>query len=213
MAELKPGVIGTISGKIGNVVASNWRDIKYLRGVAATSSKTATEAQLTQRAKFTLLFDFLSSFAGAIDLGYKYQYQGRSTAFNLAMSTNMHVIGGTLAALSVDYPSVVISKGRLLPAADTDASSKEPGVVDVSWQNLDVATDQGLSDKAVVIVYNPVKKLAIYSTDGAVRGDLKLAMHVPDSFSGDEVHVYLFFSGVAVRKNSQSMYVGSVSVF
>lgn len=213
MAELKPGVIGTISGKIDNVIASNWRDIRYLRGIAKTSKKEATEAQTLQRTKFGLLFDFLSTMARVADLGFKYQYTGRSTAFNLAMSRNMPMVKGDLASLTIDYPSVILSKGRLPYSPDAQADSKAPGTVSVTWGSLDSVIEQELSDRVIVAIYNPVKKQAVYSLNGAVRSELKIDVQVPASYTGSDVHVWVFFTSDKVKKNSATVYAGMVTVF
>lgn len=213
MAKLQPGVIGTLSGKIDNVIASNWRDIRYLRGLAKTGGKEPTEAQLTQRAKFTLIFDFLSTFASIAEMGFQYQYTGKSTAFNLAMSANMAAAGGTAPDVTINYPAVTISKGRLTPTPDASVNSTSAGVVTITWPSLDTVSDQELSDHAVVVIYNPAKKIAVYSANGAVRSDLKIDLHVPASFSGDEVHAWLFFSSDKAKKNSATKYAGSIMVY
>lgn len=212
MAELTNGPLGSISGKVGNVIASNWRDISYLRGLSKRSSKEPTELQLITRMKFRLMLAFLSPIKQVIDLGFKNKYTGRSTAFNLALQANLQAISGIYPDLAVDLSKVVLSTGNLVRCADPVMEATVPDVLTVRWAELGQAQEQYMSDIVTIVLYNPEKEVhAIYSGT-AVRGDYQMELNLPESFSGDEVHGYIFFTNEAGNKNSKSVYLPSVTL-
>lgn len=213
MAELKPGVIGTISGKIDNVVASSWRAIKYLRGLAKTSRKDPSQLQVAQRAAFALTYNFLSQLEDEVNLGFGNMDTSRATAFNLAMGVNVKAVGGTYPDLVFNFPSVVLSKGGLIRSKNARLISAAPAIISVTWGDMKKVKAQSLSDKVTLVAYDPMDDLAVASSGEAVRGDYKFEFEVPESFSGHDVHVYLFFTRQDNKKNSHSDYCGTVTVF
>ncbi|PWG78193.1 DUF6266 family protein [Pararcticibacter amylolyticus] len=213
MAELKPGVIGTISGKIDNVVAANWRAIHYLRSLAKTGKKTPSELQVARRAIFTLLVDFLARFEKEINLGFQHLDQSRATAFNLATRANKLAVTGAYPDLAIDYASVVFSKGRLDPPLAVSVVSEVANTISITWDLMEDASEQTLSDKVMVVAYDATAKVKLVSLGKAVRGDQKLDLHFPDSLASHTIHVYIFFTDQGNKKNSESVYAGSVTAF
>jgi len=58
MAEIKKGILGGFSGKVGTVIGVNWRGKDIIRSLPKASKKAPTEEQLIQRVKFrkTIVF-------------------------------------------------------------------------------------------------------------------------------------------------------------
>src|SRR5690606_18528904 len=81
MARFLKGIHGAYSGKVGNVIGSNWRNVDYVRSVAKPSNKPATEKQLAQRARFGLAVSFLSPIKDVLNLGYSDRTQTISTCY------------------------------------------------------------------------------------------------------------------------------------
>jgi len=52
MAEIKQGILGGVSGKVGTVVGANWKGKNIIRSKSRKTSKKPTVLQLNQRAKF-----------------------------------------------------------------------------------------------------------------------------------------------------------------
>ena len=59
MAKIKKGILGGISGTVGNVVGGNWRGIDYIRSKPSSVRNPNTEAQRAQRMRFRLVMSFL----------------------------------------------------------------------------------------------------------------------------------------------------------
>ena len=55
MGEIKQGILGGFSGKVGTVIGSTWKDVSYMRAMAISVSNPRTPKQQTQRGKFALI--------------------------------------------------------------------------------------------------------------------------------------------------------------
>ncbi|WP_256010287.1 DUF6266 family protein [Desertivirga xinjiangensis] len=211
MAELNNGPLGGISGKLGNMVASNWRDISYLRAKGKRSKNDPTDKQKIVREKFKMMFDFLIQIKRIVELGFKNKYTGRSTAYHHAVKKNMAAFKGTYPDLEIDLALIEISAGYLLPCSGPEMVPDAEGDLTVKWDDQGSIENQEPSDEATVVLYSEEKKLhAVYV--GAQRSELEMLVTLPKSFSGDTVHGYIFFTDVTGKLNSKSIYMGSVKI-
>jgi len=65
-------------------------------------------------------------------------------------------------------------------------------------------------DRAVVVIYNPVRKSALSFMGGSTRLGGSLTVNLPSSYSGDEVHCYISFQNASQTVISDSQFVGSL---
>ena len=59
MAEIKKGILGGFSGKVGPVVGANWRGKDIIRSTPKSSSRPKTDKQILQQLKFKTTITFL----------------------------------------------------------------------------------------------------------------------------------------------------------
>lgn len=64
MGTIKKGILGSFSGKVGNVVGASWRNIAYMRSLPSSMRNPRTEKQVTQRNRFSLIGKFLKCIDG-----------------------------------------------------------------------------------------------------------------------------------------------------
>lgn len=88
MAKLSSGILGGISGTVGNVVGGRWRGIDYIRSKPANVKNPNTEAQQAQRMRFKLVIEFLKRIRPLIKVGFQDGARNQ-TFFNRAMSVNI----------------------------------------------------------------------------------------------------------------------------
>jgi hypothetical protein len=53
MGTIKKGILGGVSGKVGNVVGGSWKGIDYLRVLPASVHNANSQPQISQRYKFS----------------------------------------------------------------------------------------------------------------------------------------------------------------
>jgi len=144
------GAFGAFSGKVGNLVGSNWRSITYLRSLPKRSSKPATEKQLAHRAKFSLAVKFLSPLRDLINLGYNDKSRGTMTAFNKATDVLLTNIEGTYPDYSVPFDKVQFSTGGV--GSISTSLETSGGAIEINWKNFGALGANG-NDQGVLVFY------------------------------------------------------------
>lgn len=212
MAKISQGAYGALSGKLGNTIAGSWKGINYLRIKPASINDANTPAQQDQRSKFSLTLKFLQPFREALKVGFK-DYAVRMSAFNSATSYMLkNAIGGLYPDHTVDYASVLLSRGPLKSALNPTVTSTEPGEVVFSWVYNGTAPNANSSDQAMLFIHNPQTNEAVSVTYGFPREMETQTVIVPDSFSGNTVHTWIAFVSDDRRLVSNSLYAGEVDV-
>ena len=219
MGTIKKGLLGGVSGKVGNVVGGNWKGIDYLRILPASVANPKTTKQLNQRTKFLRVIRFLQPLNEFVRIGFK-AHAIKMSAFNAAMSYNFHhAIAGTYPDYEIDYGNARISRGQLTGGMNANCTSPEPGKVSITWADNTGQGSAQSGDKAMVVVYNPITEESTMVLDAAMRMDATAELMVPNSWSGDEVHCYLSFSLLeslissgGKKAISDSLYCGGVVV-
>lgn len=219
MGIIKKGILGGVSGTVGNVVGGSWKGIDYLRILPASVANPKTQKQMNQRTKFIKVIRFLQPLTDFVRIGFK-AYAIRMSAFNAAMSYNFrHAVTGEYPDYSIDPSKVLLTRGTLAVATNVSCDAELPGKVSVQWQDNSGLGNANSSDKAMIVVYNLEDETVVYSLEAAVRSDTAAEMEVPVSFTGKEVHCYVGFTALnefistgGKKSISNSAYAGSVVV-
>ena len=85
MAEIKKGILGGFSGKVGTVVGVNWRGKDIIRSLPKKSKKRPTDLQLMQQIKFKKVIGFLQPIRPVLNL-YFGNRVGLKSRYNIATS-------------------------------------------------------------------------------------------------------------------------------
>ena len=125
--------------------------------------------------------------------------------------TLKNAVTGTYPVFSIDYASVLVSRGDLpnvlAPAITMGAGSQ----LVYSWtDNSGVGIAKAI-DKAMAAAFCPELNQAIYITSGADRNELTETLNLV-AFSGKTVETYLGFISEDGRNVASSIYTGSVVV-
>lgn len=218
MARLKNGILGGVSGKIGNVVGSNWKGIDYVKSLPSQYNDAKTEVQILNRTKFQTVVKFLQPLLEVIRIGFN-SLAVKKTAFNAATSYTYHnALIGDYPDVSIDFSKVMISKGGLRGVENAIAASTEAGKLELTWSDNSALGFANANDVAMIVVYHPELEDAYYTLNGANRADAALVLDLPQSYSGSEVHVYMGFMALtgsqsAAKKSiSNSQYLGAVTI-
>ena len=65
------GMLGSVQGKVGNVVRTRWKDKEVLRAKGVRRSKKLSETQLNNRSKFGLGSTFVCDMGSLFDITYR----------------------------------------------------------------------------------------------------------------------------------------------
>lgn len=192
MGQIKQGILGGFSGRVGTVVGSSWKKVSYMRALAISVSNPRTLKQQAQRGKFVKCLRFLCAIVPYVRTGYK-QLAQEYSAFNAAMSYLLrHAVVGSGRDIAMDYERVLVARGTLMPVLNA-AVAKEEGKLSFSWDDNSGMGDALDTDLAMPLAYNKARGEAIYLSAGAARKDGKAELALPANWGDDALAVYLAF--------------------
>ena len=209
MGVISQGILGGVSGKVGNVVGASWKGIDYLRIKPSNVANPRTEGQVNQRNKFTVTLEYLQPNLGFIQKGFK-AYAVQKTAFNAAMSYVLNnAITGSAPNFTVDYSLALLSRGSLSSVLNGSTDLATPGQVTFDWDDNSAEGNANATDKAMVLVYNPSKKESVSILDGVDRTVGSQVITIPNTYAGDTVELFMAFVSADGKQVSNSVYLGS----
>lgn len=212
MGTYNKGILGAFSGKVGPVVGATWRGKDVMRSLPKKGNRLATEFQQAQRSKFAMTTEFLSGVQPVIKR-YFGNDTGLKTRRNQAMSYLMkEAIVFNDPNYEWDYTKVLISKGDLLGINNGAVIAGTGQNLDFSWTDNSGQGEAQVTDKLVVVVYEPTSKATVYSLNAASRDDESAMVQLPSFLSGLEVQVWATFVSSNDKLAATSIYLGAVMV-
>lgn len=219
MGIIRQGILGGLSGKVGNVVGSSWKGINYLRALPSHVTNPRTPAQRTTRLKMEIVIRFLKSCTAFIRFGFN-AYAVKMSAFNAATSYNLsNAVKGELPDVELDYEQLQVSRGNLQGVANPEVEMSDSGKVLFNWTDNSGQGNAIGNDLAMLLAYNPAKNSSVYALAAATRSEGTAELELPDSYIGDEVHCYIAFSSADRLSSSNSRdsisnstYAGTIAV-
>ena len=209
MGKISQGILGGLSGKVGNVIGGSWKGINYLRIKPASVANPRTEGQVNQRNKFTITLEYLQATKDFIKIGYK-SFAVKKTEFNAAMSYVLNnAVGGAAPNFTIDYSLALLSRGSLSSVFNGSTDLTTPGAVTFDWDDNSTEGNASTTDKAMVLVYNPDKKESVSVLDGANRTVGSQTVVIPNTYAGDTVQLFMAFVSADGKTVSNSVYLGS----
>ncbi|MCK9438445.1 MAG: DUF6266 family protein [Synergistaceae bacterium] len=211
MGTIKQGILGGFSGKVGNIVGASWRGIDYIRSMPASVHNPRTEAQVSQRNRFSLVGKMLKTIVPIIRIGFAGSVGTGKSAFSVAMSYNVkNAVIGLFPDFEINFDAVKISSGDLYGAANAEASSAA-GSISFVW-DTDLLNNAAATDKVILLAFNAVTGEASYDVDAATRADGSGSLAVPPTWDGELVDTYLALYSADGKLVSISVYTGRVTV-
>lgn len=204
MATYKKGLHGPVTGKVGNFIASTWRDKNYLRTRSSKPPKEPTAKQLQSRTKFKVVNAFLSLVNESVQLAFLHN-QGRMTGRNAAQS---HILtkawNETLEGEGIDYPNVLISFGKLEPVNDVRVMSTPTGIT-IKWDK-----NASKNQQMIIALVDTEQELAIESIAEVNRSEGEYTHTLNDKETEFNFHVYVGTISRDRKNASNSLYLKTI---
>jgi hypothetical protein len=210
VAKYKNGILGTFSGTVGSVVFSTWKGIPVIRSKPKYRNTIRSVAQLQQMEKFKLISAFLKPLKDLLKETLELSASDVSW-FNKALSENKSAITGNFPALAIDYPSIVLSKGRLPLGEPPAISSPESGKLLLTWKIGD-GIDRDLTEGSAFIAAYQEELNRWIIGQYAINEDITSCILLVEPFSGKAVQTYIGFISKTSPKKSESRYMGVLNV-
>lgn len=212
MAIVQNPITGRTKKKFASAVFSKQFGKNTMRSKPIEVSNPKTLKQRMQRAKFSLMVELSRSFLSFIRMGFKQAALGMSE-FNAFMKANIKtVITGTYPDFEIDFTKLIVTKGTLTGPDGASAAAAAGHSVELVWVDNTGYGDALNTDKAMILVLNFDKKGEKSDVTTKTRADEAATLVLPESWVGDEVHVFLSFMNEAGDKVADSVYLDSLTV-
>lgn len=212
MGRVVKGLFAGVTGKIGNVVLIQGKQGTLIREAVERGTMNRNPNQDAQFSKIKMMSQFLSPLVLFLRKGFC-EGVGRRSAFNLAMSYNLHnALTGSASKWAIDYQNISVSRGSLLPAAGA-AGSVTATEATFTWENNGGRGSALDDDEALVMVLNTTKGEHLFKPAlGAKRADCKDVLPLHADWKGDRVALYLGFASADGKLSANSVFLGEMTV-
>lgn len=211
MAEIKDGILGGVHGKIGPVVGFMWRGRYFLRSTPRKSNKSASEKQIAQRSKLSLVSTFANKVKDFVNANYPLAMLNDKMATGKEQLISMLMKDGILkieGELCLDIASVLLSIGTLPPAVIKKISKLKTEKIKVQWDNAIANVLAKDSDRLTIIAYSE-KLLEFKEIESiAKREDKYVHFDLPKEWEEGNVHFWSVWKSADCKLVSTSAYHG-----
>ncbi|MGJ1414438.1 DUF6266 family protein [Sphingobacterium thalpophilum] len=217
MANVKHGINGPPSGKVGAVVFCKWKEINYVRSLPRVNKRRPlSDKEVNNRNKFGLMQQFLSPYKKIIRLGFA-NYTKNMTAYNAAMSYNLHhAMQKDDEGFHIDYEKIALSRG--LDEEITGATFQLLNeTIHITWElkNSEKLLHEDLTDFRTLVLLIPENP--INGSQGVLLNnyimDLQESIQIPKLTRSDTYHLYLgFIAADGTNRSMNSSYLGNISL-
>lgn len=209
MTQIKEGILGGTTGKVGTVVGLLWRDKFILRSLPTQNGKPASEKQLLQRAKLTLVSRFLKTLKPFINShippiqGKKSMLTGTDQASSILLKQGLEVIDNTPCIL---LNKVTVALGTLPVAHFKEIKLTEDKQVYLQWEDNSYNSLTSENDLlSIVFFYNQNNAFHIVENIGHREDEQGIASLPKDWITGT-VHLWTVWTNQDKTLNSTSIY-------
>eukprot|EP01133_Synstelium_polycarpum_P013490 gene13490-15894_t len=208
MAIMKNGIMGGFSGKVGTVVGYKLKGKDVMRGKPQKRKGKPSPKEQDNREKFGYVQLWLKPLTDFLRVGfnnYHPNYQGFVAAKSYQLT---HVVKKVEEKYFIDPAQALVSFGSLSPAIEASVLAEKPASLTFNWKGGKYHYDE----RTMILVYDIANERAYHDTAAVRRSTGTYVLELTKSYSGKEVHVYLAFVSDDRKNQSNSQYLGAVTV-
>lgn len=211
MAKLPNGMLGGMSGKLGNLITVTRNGVTYVRTKPASVKDPKSPAQLRQRERFALVMDVVKRIKPFLRAGYAGSRQmGNGNTVNRAIAFNIrNAVKGEWPGQLIDYTQLLVAEGDLPGCPDAQASLEESRYLTLGWSDNSGRGGARVTDQLMVLVWCPEINESVDVLSGPARPVGNYRLELPSSFVGRGLHVYAAFRSADGSETSDSNWAGS----
>ena len=201
------GYLGGFSGRLGPAVGYLWNGKWCVRSHQRFVSNPRTAAQTAHREMFKQEVQLAARMRWAVGLTMREAArEAGMTAYNLFVSRNQHAFGFAEGRLQVDYATLRLSEGDVMPVEAGAMEWTADNVLTVSFGK----GGGGAYDHVYLYLYVPALGSGFLSAP-VYRREKRLSVSLPDQYAGHEAQAYLMVQKADGRW-SVSTYAGAVTL-
>lgn len=193
MARIKQGILGSFSGRVGNVVGSSWKGIGVMKSLPPSVSNPRSIGQTEQRNNMKGVVAFSQAILADVIKPLNDRFVSRQSGYNSFVSRNIkNFVAGSLNKPEDLVISPSLKVGQLIDAIAAEAKVTK---VKVTWTEGTLTGGQKSTDLCYLVAWNADKGTIAKSATGITRDNEEAFVEFADDDvqSGDEVHVWMAF--------------------
>ena len=192
MAVIKSGILGGLSGSIGNVTGSSWKGIPVLRTKPLSVANPNTPAQQAVRTPWAKITVLGSSIVGSIIQPVWNGLASKMSGYNLFLQQNSQ---SAFSALGDFVPAnLTVSPGTLASTPITSNNLDDLSSAPVTWSAVLPSPQALATDRAYIAVFDSNGLLAGVSSGLVPRSaGTATITFIKQLVNGDHCAAYLFF--------------------
>ncbi len=209
MGKLQGGILGTMTGKVGGVVGSTWKDKNTLRSYRSSIAVSQTAASVQARNAFASAVGLTLKISGALARPFWQRFEKSMSGYNALLSS----VRKSFTNAGVFVPTdLVISKGKMEETTFT-AKVVSGGVLRIEWDTTTGGYKLN-NDLPVLVVINQDGSLAKAFDNvalNATRATGGVELPLSEWVVGIDGHAYLAFRRADGSMVSNSSYATIVA--
>ena len=206
MGFLTGGPYYDLIGRTGNNVGRKVKGKNVFSMRPSKSSKQPTTLQLDQRSKFGMVASWMSNALNIVQIGFQ-NYQSTGSAMNSAVKRALQTaVIGVSPNFNLDYSKVELSRGSLMGSRNWDVSSSATNEVQITWRNQVSSGKQKSTDKLVIFAYSQFLRQFVELIGPVTRETQTYDLTLPEEFSGQIIHLWIYFMSAEGDLVSNSQY-------
>lgn len=205
MAVIRRGILGGLSGKIGNVVGSSWKGIAVVKSLPLSVANPNTAAQVVQRTKMTNVVEFAKEILTDIIKPLNDRFASGQSGYNLFVQRN-------IALFENEYPNpqadLILSEGSVTPVDLIDVTLDVSGGNGMVTYTINTGDGDALAtDELYGFVYNRTRNtFSVMDIEPRSAGTAAVA-NPAGTIVGDTVYAWASFRRADGTKVSSTAYI------
>nr|WP_294874164.1 DUF6266 family protein [uncultured Pedobacter sp.] len=211
MGQLKNGILGGVTGKVGTVTGYQLNGQEIIRS-NGKNNKPPTEKQLNNRQQLSVLMEFFKKMEPLLKTGFDPETRGTTKNYhNLAIFYNKpRALKGYYPNVEIDYPKIRISYGGLSQAFNPTVEMVTEGLK-FSW-DIQHMIWQEKTDRVMLLAYAPISKLKCFTNSGSQRIERHDILEISPSMRNEPLEIYMAFVSDDRLNASISQYLGRFEI-
>lgn len=206
MAKIPQGILGGISGRVGNVVGGDWKGINYIRSMPLSVANPNTALQQAQRGAFSSVVSVARLLLADLVATYWDPFARAMSGYNSFIKQNI----AAFDTAGFDDPTIFSAgRGILTGVLNLACTAGEgAGSLAFTWDDNDGVGDALAADEGLFLWYNVTQDYwnfdGVSLSDRASASGGKADTRILES---DVLEVYMFFRRTDISKISDSSHV------
>lgn len=192
MARLNQGILGGISGKIGNVVGSSWKGIAVIKSKPLSVSNPRTAGQIAQRSAMSTIVAASTVLLSDSVKPLWDRFAQRKSGYNAFVQANISNCDGDGLIIPSSF---VLAKGKMqAPEINSAVASQGSQEIVVFFPTTSGDPFALSTDLAYAVAYSATHKMWFYNPIKTARDFGETVIVFDDMVNiGETLHIYLVF--------------------